>query len=709
MKRLFFLIAIFAMIGPLSAMAESDWQKVETLSSNPSTHTSVTTDSDGALYIAYIEYDRTGTSIADYVVHDMWISVDKYEDGTVTSLPNIDLDGGYNYIKLAVNSSDELYISYYHDEGVYVQKYNGSSWDDVGNLGSYGVAIEDEYPVHLEFAIAPDDTVYLVYIDDANGGHTSDTPSTMIHTYTGNTSTDTDGNENDGWEYALWPFYSSIGEMQFDIDDNGEIYLIMNIAVDGECTTGSCTVEYQTSTYVLGESGWSSLLYGPFETTLNDYYMQANQDGFDLYAYGMELYRYTRSTDTWETLGDGYIENKYTSGDTGTQFATNSDNDLYLIYGDPGTDSEYSSTVEMYDGSDWNTVGSSEFTEPSSMYYSITFADDELYAVCREGEIGYMGLYKYTDEEVTETEETTTNTESDTNLTLSNLEIGDDPANNPYTDLIKATVTNTGSADVSEFDITFWINDIREWHYSTATLPTAGATVAGGEFVITPQRLTETSKIKVCVDANEIVAESDETDNCIEMTLSPDGTETTMSEGDQTNAITPATPNFAKYTGDKGFSPATGEEEDISFVEKGQYIRSSSFDSIYFIDEDGTRRPFWNANAFFTYTDSFNDVTWVTDATLSTLDMGVAMLPKPGTVLVKIQSDPKVYSIDEDNVLRWVPDETTANSLFGVNWADYVIDLDASTFGRFSVGDNMSTSEFVDKTLMKTRLELSQN
>ena len=702
MKKIFFLSLLTLVLGPGMANATSDWQKMETLSSNPSTHSSIVTDSEGVIYTSFIEYDRTGTSIADYVVHDMWISIEKYEDGAVTSLQNIDLDGGYDDIKHAVNSSDELYISYYHEGGVYVQKYNGSSWDDVGNLGSYGVAIEDEYPVNLQFAIAPDDTVYLVYIDDANGGHTSDTPSTMIHAYTGNTSTDVDGNENDGWEYALWPYYSSIGEMQFDIDDNGEIYLIMNIAGDGECTTGSCTVEYNTSAYVLGESGWSSLLYGPFESTLNDYYMSANQDGFDLYAYGMELYRYTRSTDTWETLGNGSIENHYTSGNTGTQFARNSDNELFLIYGDTGTGSEYSSTVEMYDGSDWNTVGSSEFTEPSSMYYSIIFADDELYAVCREGEIGYMGLYKYTEGTATEAEETTTGSESDTNLTLSSLEIGDDPGNNPYTDLIKATVTNTGSANVSEFDITFWINGIREWHYSTATLPTAGATIAGGEFVITPQRLTETSTIKVCVDANETVTESDETDNCLEGVFSPDGAEESTSEDSASG------PNFAEYTGDKGFSPVTGEEEDISTITKGQFIRSSSFNSIYFVDEDGKRRPFWDTNAFFSYADSFDEVSWVTDATLSTLEMGDPMLPQPGSVLVKIQSDPKVYAIDEGNVLRWVPDEDTANNVYGLSWADYVIDLDASTFARFSIGNNMATSDFVDKAMMKTRFQLSE-
>jgi len=88
--------------------------------------------------------------------------------------------------------------------------------------------------------------------------------------------------------------------------------------------------------------------------------------------------------------------------------------------------------------------------------------------------------------------------------------------------------------------------------------------------------------------------------------------------------------------------------------------------------------------------------------------MGDPMLPQPGSVLVKIQSDPKVYAIDEGNVLRWVPDEDTANNVYGLSWADYVIDLDASTFARFSIGNNMATSDFVDKAMMKTRFQLSE-
>jgi hypothetical protein len=164
----------------------------------------------------------------------------------------------------------------------------------------------------------------------------------------------------------------------------------------------------------------------------------------------------------------------------------------------------------------------------------------------------------------------------------------------------------------------------------------------------------------------------------------------------------------AETSGSTGASPVTGEMEAISTVATGEYIRSYSFNTIYYIDENGERRPFWDTNSFFTYTNSFDNVVWVTDATLPTMTLGAPMLPQPGVVLVKIQSDPKVYAIDTGNVLRWVPDEATAAALYSTAWADYIIDLEPTTFARFSVGDDMTTGDTVNLDQMKTRVGLAE-
>ncbi len=163
----------------------------------------------------------------------------------------------------------------------------------------------------------------------------------------------------------------------------------------------------------------------------------------------------------------------------------------------------------------------------------------------------------------------------------------------------------------------------------------------------------------------------------------------------------------APITARTGPSPITGLIEPISEVKAGQYIRSFGFDTVYYVTSDFKRRPFWNSTTFFTWASSFKDVIWVTDATLPTLPMDIPMLPKPGVVLVKIQSDSKTYEVesapDGVGVLRWLPNEEIAKARYGARWADYVIDLEPTLFTRYHVGSAQTDVTAQDMSTMKTR------
>ena len=153
-------------------------------------------------------------------------------------------------------------------------------------------------------------------------------------------------------------------------------------------------------------------------------------------------------------------------------------------------------------------------------------------------------------------------------------------------------------------------------------------------------------------------------------------------------------------------SPLTGELEEVTFVEAGSYIRSESFDTVYYITNDFQRRPFYNAQTFFTWHDTFDNVVFTTDATLPLLPLGSPMLPKAETVLVKIQSDARVFALgasdeDEGDLLRWIPSEDVAIELYGDDWSDYVIDLPPTLFPRFGEGQDMDRNEIVDKGALK--------
>ncbi len=163
-----------------------------------------------------------------------------------------------------------------------------------------------------------------------------------------------------------------------------------------------------------------------------------------------------------------------------------------------------------------------------------------------------------------------------------------------------------------------------------------------------------------------------------------------------------------------GISPVTGELEVITSVSAGDYIKSPSFSTVYYVTESGGRRAFIDVNSYFTWADSFDEIKAVTDATLSTLPLEGMMLPKSGVVLIKIQSDARVYALEENAndefspYLREITTELIAHEMYGANWADYVIDFEPTYFGRFESGEDISEAEEVDTSIMRTRQELSQ-
>lgn len=150
----------------------------------------------------------------------------------------------------------------------------------------------------------------------------------------------------------------------------------------------------------------------------------------------------------------------------------------------------------------------------------------------------------------------------------------------------------------------------------------------------------------------------------------------------------------------------------VAGVEPGDVIRSSSSTAVYYVTETYGRRVFMNEATYFTWFDSFDEVHSVSEATLAALPLQGVMLPKAGVVLVKIQSSPVVYFLDngsEDFVpdLREIRDEETAISLFGANWADYVIDVEPTFFTKFNMGLDVEMDEELDSD-MKKRVDLHE-
>ncbi len=151
---------------------------------------------------------------------------------------------------------------------------------------------------------------------------------------------------------------------------------------------------------------------------------------------------------------------------------------------------------------------------------------------------------------------------------------------------------------------------------------------------------------------------------------------------------------------------------DIDGISAGTFIKTAGSSTIYFVDSSLSRRPFFDAQTFFTYADDFSDVVEVSSETLAKFSMGAPMLPKAGVVLVKIQSVAKVYMVEEalggSSVLRWVTSEAVAEEMFGSDWSSYVLDVDSTLFTRYTLGDDVDTAFSVDRDMMKMRMHLHE-
>ncbi len=177
----------------------------------------------------------------------------------------------------------------------------------------------------------------------------------------------------------------------------------------------------------------------------------------------------------------------------------------------------------------------------------------------------------------------------------------------------------------------------------------------------------------------------------------------------------PTPPRLPPILPDYFLSPVTQLFEEVARLAPRQIIRAFSWPTVYFVTEDLTRRFFFNPAFLRSWGWDFADVDFVTDATVAVLETDEPMSSKPGTVLVKEPSSPEVFFLaphpdDPDQpFLRLIPGEGTALQLFGLSWADHVIDVPVSLLQRWEQGEPMSPNEPVDRSLLRRREELERN
>jgi len=128
----------------------------------------------------------------------------------------------------------------------------------------------------------------------------------------------------------------------------------------------------------------------------------------------------------------------------------------------------------------------------------------------------------------------------------------------------------------------------------------------------------------------------------------------------------------------------------------GQIVKMEGLDTLYYVTAEGNRYVFPNEKTYKSWFYDFSDVVTISQAELEALPLAGNIRYRPGVVLIKIQTDPKVYTVTQNGVLRWVKTEAKAKNMFGENWNLLVDDIADSFFTNYTIGDPIEEKEEYD-------------
>ncbi len=153
-------------------------------------------------------------------------------------------------------------------------------------------------------------------------------------------------------------------------------------------------------------------------------------------------------------------------------------------------------------------------------------------------------------------------------------------------------------------------------------------------------------------------------------------------------------------TNETGDTPSA--EPPTPSMLQGTLIKRDSDPAVYILGLDGDRHAFPSENVFTSWGLSFDDVETVDDATVAAYSLGDNVTIRPGTYLVKIQTNPKVFAVEPGGVLRWVASEQVALQLYGTDWASRVVDVSDAFWGNYTVGEEIDTAVHPDGTVIES-------
>ncbi len=131
-------------------------------------------------------------------------------------------------------------------------------------------------------------------------------------------------------------------------------------------------------------------------------------------------------------------------------------------------------------------------------------------------------------------------------------------------------------------------------------------------------------------------------------------------------------------------------------------IKTKSISSVYYLDADSKRHAFPSESVYFSWYENFSGVKTISETELSNYPLSTNVTMRPGTKLIKITTDPSVYAVEPGGVLRKIPSETEASTIYGSTWSTKVVDVSDAFFTNYTMGTPIASSTPPAGTLVKS-------
>jgi len=131
--------------------------------------------------------------------------------------------------------------------------------------------------------------------------------------------------------------------------------------------------------------------------------------------------------------------------------------------------------------------------------------------------------------------------------------------------------------------------------------------------------------------------------------------------------------------------PAPAQPPESS-LPSGRLIKTAFSPAVYYLGGDGRRYVFPNEKTFRSWFPVAPAIRVISRDEMARYQLGGNVTYRPGVRMLKIQTDPKIYAVSRNGLLRHVTSEAVAEGLYGPAWNTMIDDISEAFFINYRVG-----------------------